>query len=314
MSPRPPAFVQVDVDGLWAVRACYGQPEGRSFTDDPVWKQGTEQFLDLFARLGIAGSFFVAGRDLELAGKRARALEMHRAGHEIANHSYSHTIGMTRMPMGRIMSELKRTDEAIRAAGLPPPGGFRAPGYYVDARVLRAVRHMGYAYDASVLPTRLSPLLRLADAWLARRWQPGKRQFGRLSHARAPRAPYHPDAHRIRKRARGNGGLLELPVSTLPPFGIPLTGSAIFALGPRRVIAGIERLRATGDPLLLLLHGIDLTDCREPIIFHARTPRAGGFSMSAARKRLLLEPVLHHVMEHYAVTPARDWVASAEVK
>ena len=308
---QPLAFVQVDVDGLWAVRRCYAQREGDSFERDPAWEQGVPNLLGLFADHGVPAGFFLVGRDLQLPAKRALAREIAGAGHEIANHSYNHRIGMTRLPVGAIIEQIARTDRIIRESGLPAPAGFRAPGYDVDVRVLRALRRLGYVYDASVLPTALGPLLRVADALLARRIQLGKRQFGRLAYVRAPRAPYFPDPHRLRKKvpAFAAAGLIELPVTTLPPFGLPLTGAAILALGPERTIAALRRLAERRRPVLLLLHAIDLTDCTAPIIFPRRRPHTGGFDLSAAQKRAAIEPVLDYIARHYQVTLARDFAA-----
>ncbi|MCB2156728.1 polysaccharide deacetylase family protein [bacterium] len=306
---QPPAFVQVDVDGLWAVRRCYGQKEGDSFERDPAWQQGIPNLLDLFADHGVPASFFLVGRDLQLPAKRALARQIAGAGHEIANHSYTHRIGLTRLPVGAILEQITRTDRIIRAAGLPAPIGFRSPGYDVDARVLRVLRRLDYVYDASVLPTALGPVLRAADAWLARRIQPGKRQFGRLAYVRAPRAPYFPQPHRLRKKAASfaDSRLMEFPVTTLPPFGLPLTGAAIVALGPERTIAALQRLATRRRPVLLLLHAIDLTDCTTPIIFRRRRPRTGGFNQSAEQKRAAIEPVLEFIARNYQVERARDF-------
>lgn len=311
MAEGAPAFIQVDVDGLWAVRQCYARPIGTTFRSDPVWQQGVPALLDLFRRLGVPAGFFLVGRDMTLIDKVRTARAAADAGHEIANHSWSHRIGITRLAGGALRDEIDRGHEAIVRAGLPAPQGFRAPGYDVDARVLRALRRAGYAYDASMLPTRLAPLLRMADAWLARKWQPEKRQFGRIAYGSAPRVPYIPNRWNIRAEARSpreEAGLVEIPVGTLPPFALPLTASAIFALGTQAAIERLESLR--GRPLLLLLHGIDLVDCTKPIVFDTRRPRVGGFAMSSAEKLRAIEPVLEHVAARWRPTRADDWARS----
>lgn len=308
---KPPAFVQVDVDGLWAVRACYDRPVGDTFERDPVWEQGVPAFQRLFAQLGLAASFFVVGRDLEVAAKREAARALADAGHEIANHSWSHTIGITRLPARKLFEEVARTHAAICSAGLPTPVGFRAPGYDVDERVHAALRRLGYRYDASMLPTRVAPLLRLADAWLARRWRPGRRQFGCLAHARAPRVPYFPQREAIHRRdpAPRTSGLLELPVATIGPWRLPLTASLIFALGADRVIERLRHDLYRRRPILFLLHGIDLVDCRQPIVFGGRRSHIAGFDRSADEKQRALESVLRFLLEHHDVVRADQWVA-----
>lgn len=313
LSPKPTAFLHVDVDGLWAVRRCYGLPEGATFRVDPCWGEGLPHFRRLFAELALPASFFLIGRDLRLAGKRDEARRLLDAGHELANHSYSHRLGMTLWPVGRIADEIARTHDAIAALGAPAPVGFRAPGYDVDARVVRTLRRMGYRYDASVLPTFLGPALRWADAWMT--WCGGgaptaKRQFGRLSYGLAPRHPYIPDVNRLRAEDRdaAPGSLMEIPVGTLGPLGLPFTASTVFALGTARTLRWLAARRRRGRPILFLLHAIDLVDCRRPVVFDP--PAAlGGFNLSAGEKERRLRPVLEALADGWRVERADRWVA-----
>src|SRR5690606_11914720 len=309
MSEPPTAFLQVDVDGLWAIRRCYGRAEGDSFTNDPVWSEGVPRSQDVFAELGLKAGYFLVGRDLMSEGKAATARRIAEAGHEIGNHSFSHRLGLTMLPIGGIAQEITRAEKAMDLAGLPRPRGFRAPGYDVDSRVLRTVRRLGYAYDASVLPTPWSPAMRLADAWMAGRWQSSKRQFGRLAYARAPRVPYEPDANRIRNPARrepaASRRFLEIPVGVLPGRRLPLTASTVFALGSKRVVRGLRELARRGQPTLVLLHGIDFVDCKRPLVFPA--PRSmGGFDLSAAEKMRRLGAVLKCLRDEFKVQRADE--------
>ncbi|KPL09652.1 hypothetical protein AMJ85_06265, partial [candidate division BRC1 bacterium SM23_51] len=66
---RPVAFIQVDLDGLWAVRRCYGV-SGSPEQDDPVYSHALPALLDLFDRLAVKATFFVVGADAEVAWKR----------------------------------------------------------------------------------------------------------------------------------------------------------------------------------------------------------------------------------------------------
>jgi len=301
------AFVHVDVDGLWALRRCYGRAEGDSFKRDPVWSDGVPLSLEVFSRHGIDGSYFIVGRDMMIGEKAALARAVADAGHELGNHSYSHRLGMTLMPIGRIADEILRTEKAMERAGLPKPRGFRAPGYDIDSRVLRTVRRLGYHYDASMLPTPWSPVMRLADAWMAGMWQGGKRQFGRITYSRAPSEPYYPDANRIRKRARGwspgHDPFVEIPVGILPGWRLPLTASTIFALGAERVMTGLRALARRGQSTLLLLHAVDFVDWKRANVFGGPR-RMGGFNLSVREKLRMIEPVLECLTEEFNVQRA----------
>lgn len=305
---RPPGFLQVDVDGLWAVRACYGKPENDTFEHDPCWEEGVPRLEEIFRQAGAPASFLLVGRDLELVPKRLQALKLVRHGYELGNHSYTHVMGLTRQPPGFVFDELKRTDDALRSLGVAPVG-FRSPGYDVDARVHRAVRRLGYLYDASVLPSYFAPLLRVADAFLARRWDRNKRQFGRFVYGRAPRRPYFPRRHAIRKQVANyaESGLLEIPVGTTPFLHLPLTASTLFPLPGRKVRDMFQRLAERGRPVLLLLHAIDGTDCRKPIVFDSRRPRLAGFSMSARGKDRRLRRIVEEFSRAFDVVRADNY-------
>lgn len=313
---RPPGFVQVDVDGLWAVRACYGKAEEETFLADPCWLEGVPRLARTFMQADVPASFFLVGRDLDHPDKFSQSQRLLREGFELGNHSQSHILGLTLRPSGEILHEIQEADARLRALGARPVG-FRAPGYDVDVRVLRAVRQCGYLYDASVLPTFLSPLLRLADAWLARRWDPKKRQFGRLSYARAPRAPWFPLRYKLRKQdpagQQAAGPLLEIPVGVTPWLRLPLTGAALLGAPRWRLRHLFQRLAESGRPTLLLLHAIDGTDCRSPIIFDNRRPALGGFALSGEEKARSLRRIVEEFARVFAVQRADDF-ARAELR
>lgn len=307
MNPRPKGFLQVDVDGLWAVRACYGRDEAGTFHVDPCWEEGLPRLAGIFNRASIPASFFIVGRDLELKNKRRMARGLLRNGFELANHSYTHRIGLTTQPLGIIHREIRRTDRSLRRIGASPVG-FRSPGYDIDGRVLRAVRQIGYLYDASVLPTPWVPLLRVADAWLSRKLPGGKRQFGRWVYARAPRQPYFPLRYRIRKPARDpmEQRLVEFPVSVTPGLRLPLTASALLGCSRNQLRDLFERLARKNRPVLLLLHAIDGTDCSRPIVFDNRRPGLAGFNLDGDEKEKYLRRIVEEFARAFDIVRADD--------
>lgn len=305
---QPHGFLQVDVDGLWAVRACYGRPEADTHRVDPCWMEGIPRLARIFGEVGTPAGFFIVGRDLEIASKREAATALLHAGHELGNHSYTHRIGLTREPHGFIHDELSRTHDALVALGANPVG-FRSPGYDVDARVLRVVRRLRYLYDASMLPTYLAPVLRLADAFMARRFDSTKRQFGRFSYGRAPRTPYFPLPHAIRKPARtfAQSRLLEIPVGVTPGLRMPLTAASLLPLSRSALRDLFDKLLAKRSAVLLLLHAIDGTDCRQPIVFDNRRTRLGGFAMSGEEKERRVRRIVEEFSRRFAVMRADDY-------
>ena len=72
-------------------------------------------------------TFFVTGR--ELAESPAAGAKLIAAGHELANHTYSHR-RMVLVSQTRIREEIERTDTLLRAAGQRGPIWFRPPYSY----------------------------------------------------------------------------------------------------------------------------------------------------------------------------------------
>lgn len=94
-----------------------------TFDDGPT-PGGVDHALAALAGFDAKATFFLIGRDLEWHPDAARRL--HAAGHELANHSYSH-----RRMIGRSSTfydtEIARTDTLLREAGAANPDLFRPP-------------------------------------------------------------------------------------------------------------------------------------------------------------------------------------------
>ncbi len=304
---KPPAFIQVDLDGLWAVRRCYGAAEGDAFENDPVYEEGVPRFLTLFLRRKIPATFFIVGRDAQNPQKAQRIAQILDAGFEIGNHSFNHTLGLTRLSSEDIRADITRAQEAIVAAiesgGFGKehyPVGFRAPGYDVDRRVLKILGELGFSYDASLFPTFWGFVMRWIDAYISGKIPYTKRQYGHFANGLKPLSP-HP--------IRGIEGLYELPVSVSPvlrlPFHFGITAMRGFDYFRRCAQSYVKR----GLPLVYLFHGIDFVDTRELQILP--TKRGAGFFQKPIKEKLALaDKILKFIGEHFEIRLARNWVTT----
>ena len=123
--------------GLWELsRArCFGlvgpvvcrvettRPQVALTFDDGPTAPGVEAVLPVLEAHGARATFFLIGR--ELAERPDLAARLAQAGHELANHSYSHQRMVFRMP-DFYESEVAWTEALLRRAG-PPSGLFRPP-------------------------------------------------------------------------------------------------------------------------------------------------------------------------------------------
>jgi peptidoglycan/xylan/chitin deacetylase (PgdA/CDA1 family) len=101
----------------------------------------TDWILEILERERGPATFFMVGRQVERYPKTALAVA--RAGHEIGNHTYSHT-KLHRVGPRRAAEEIRRTHEAIVRATAWVPRIFRAPHGYRGPFVGRALAPYGY--------------------------------------------------------------------------------------------------------------------------------------------------------------------------
>ncbi|MCA9648086.1 MAG: polysaccharide deacetylase family protein, partial [Myxococcales bacterium] len=182
--------------------------------------------LEILARRGLRITFFIVGQDAALE-KNRRALRMIAdAGHEIGNHSHRHEPWLHLYSEDELERELTESEGHIEAATGVRPDAFRGPGFSVSETTLRVLLRRGYRYDASTFPTFLGPLARLYYFMTTNLSPEEKRKraklFGSVRDGLRPLKPYR---WKLTK-----GSLLEIPVTTLPIFRVPIHLSYVLYL------------------------------------------------------------------------------------
>jgi peptidoglycan-N-acetylglucosamine deacetylase len=89
----------------------------------PVW---TPKILRLLDRYHVPALFCMIGN--QVLGHEAVARSVVRAGHHLANHTWSHPTSMARRPADRIHQEIKRAQHKIYDTTGYAPTLFRSPG------------------------------------------------------------------------------------------------------------------------------------------------------------------------------------------
>ncbi|WP_376906422.1 polysaccharide deacetylase family protein [Agrobacterium fabrum] len=92
--------------------------------DDGPSARFTPDVLRILKERGIKATFFLTGKETEENLSQARLIV--NDGHQVGNHSYTHS-NMMFMGPARIRDEIERTDVAIRAAGYEGEIMFRPP-------------------------------------------------------------------------------------------------------------------------------------------------------------------------------------------
>lgn len=94
-----------------------------TFDDGPT-TIATNEVLNVLADKQVKATFFVIGGELEQ--NMAEARKIVAAGHELGNHSYSHT-RMVLVTPSFVQQEIEKTDRLIREAGFDGEIHFRPP-------------------------------------------------------------------------------------------------------------------------------------------------------------------------------------------
>ncbi|PKL44919.1 MAG: polysaccharide deacetylase [Candidatus Riflebacteria bacterium HGW-Riflebacteria-2] len=103
--------------------ACSEKVVALTFDDGPTGEY-TDSILTVLADYKVKATFFVTGREVE--ENLAPARQIVEQGHELGNHSYSHSRLIFKWP-ATIRHELEKADVAIRSAGYQGQINFRPP-------------------------------------------------------------------------------------------------------------------------------------------------------------------------------------------
>jgi hypothetical protein len=217
-----PASISIDLDNQWAymkTQGCEGWESFPSYLDLVV-----PRILETLRRSGVRATFFIVGKDASLDKNRAILRSIPEAGHEIANHSFMHEPWLHLYSDEELQRDFDSAETAIYKATGKIPRGFRGPGFSTSPAVRNLLVKRGYVYDASFFPTVIGALARayflmtsnLPDEEKARR----SKLFGSMSDSVSPLNPYQIQP-----------GLLEIPVTTMPLFRMPMHLSYLLFLG-----------------------------------------------------------------------------------
>lgn len=257
-----PASLSLDLDNKWAYLKTHGHPDwasSASYLDRVV-----ERFTALMKPRGIRMTVFVVGRDAADPGNHAALQQLVREGHEIGNHSFLHEPWLHQYSREELVAEFDKAEQAILAATGQRPTGFRGPGFSFSADVLNLMAERGYHYDCSTFPTFLGPLARAVyflKSGLNRKERKKRGAlFGSISDGFRPLKPY-------RWKTAGQP-LLEIPVTTMPLFRVPIHASYILFLArwsewlaQAYFRTAMWLCRWTGVQPSILLHPLDVLGC-----------------------------------------------------
>lgn len=261
---QPLASISLDLDNLWSYMKTHGDPGWDLFPS--YLNEVVPRFLEFFRERGNRITVFVVGQDAILEDNQDVLQSIADAGHEIGNHSFSHEPWLHLYSVDELIDEFQKSEEAIFEATGKRTTGFRGPGFSCSNDVLNVLVARGYQYDASSFPTFLGPLARayyfFRSSLNKKQKQDRKELFGKFSDGFQPNKPF--------RWQIGDRSLLEIPVTTMPIFKLPIHASYVMYLaGYSQWLARayfwsvIQLCRLTRTQPSLLLHPLDFLDVND---------------------------------------------------
>ena len=190
--------------------------------------ESTRRLLDLFARNGVKGTFFILGYVARRHPKLVQ--DIAREGHEIASHGYGHRLVYNQTPRA-FFRDVRKTKYLLEDLTGAAVLGYRAPNFSIRDKNLWAYDELiraGYRYDSSLYPVR-------------------HERYGNLNRSYLPE-----------RLQRHSGELAEFPLAVSPlrllgkEYRLPVAGGAWWRLFPSLYI--LWALRRMRHPRNCYLH------------------------------------------------------------
>jgi len=303
--------VSIDLDPIECYYRIHSLGRSPAELRDLILRRCVPRFAQIFERRGIQATFFVVARELDVdedarSARAARSLlvDLRAAGHELANHSYSHPYDLARLPDERVVEEISRAHTLLTDALGEPVVGFRGPGYDISPTMLEELIRLGYLYDSTVFPAPGYYAAKAAVMGLIK--LSGRKSGAVLTNPRAllaPANPYRPATEAPWRR--GQCSLVELPIAVTPYARTPAIGTSLLLAPDWLRARWLEAMRKRAF-FNLELHGIDLADADMDGIPGELVSRQPDLRVPLLRKQRAFEATLDRLAQDYEIVTLRD--------
>jgi hypothetical protein len=307
-----PASISLDLDDKWSYMKVHG---------DTGWEQFPSYLdivlpitLDILDKLNIKITFFIVGQDAAIEKNHQLLQSIVERGHEVANHSFHHESWLKTYSKEKIEEEIEIAEEAILKATGKRTNMFRGPGFSWSNDLLEVLKKRNYIFDASILPTYLSPLMRRYYFWKSKLTKEQKKSrkelFGSFREGFYPLKPF-------RWKLKSEEKLLEIPVTTMPIFKVPFHQSYLIYIS--NISYGLMKLylrfsifmcKLTKTSPSYLLHPLDLIGSREA----PELKFFPGMNVQSEKKIKIFEVALISLKKNFELLPMGEYAKQLSEK
>jgi peptidoglycan-N-acetylglucosamine deacetylase len=301
---KPIASLSLDLDNQWSYMKTHGDEGWETF---PSYLNGlVPRVLEALQQANLRITFFIVGQDAALEKNHAALRMLTDAGHEVGNHSFRHEPWLHRYSEEELDREIAAAEKYIELATGKRPNCFRGPGYSLSRTVLKVLTQRGYVCDASTFPTFLGPLARMYYFMTSKLDKAELEQrdylFGKMQDGLRPLKPY-----RLQTEV---GSLIEIPVTTMPWFKIPINVSYLLYLSVYSPLIAklyfrfaIALCKLTGVQLSLLLHPLDFLGVDDNIPEMAFFP---AMDLPVQRKLKFVQEIFQMLNQHFTIVTMQE--------
>lgn len=302
---KPLASISLDLDDQWSYMKVHGDDGWEKYPSylDVV----VPVVLDVLDKLNIKITFFVVGQDAAMEKNHKVLKSIVERGHEIGNHSFHHESWLKTYSKERIEEEIKMAEDAIFQATGQRTTMFRGPGFSWSYDLLYVLQQRGYIFDASILPTYISPLMRKYYFWksnLSKEEKESRKElFGSFSEGFYSIKPFH-------WILNNNKTIKEIPVTTMPLFKIPFHQSYLLYISNISPVLmkmylhfAIFMCKITNTQPSFLLHPLDLIG-KDHVPSLSFFP---GMNIKSERKLKIFETTIQLLKNNFQLVPMGDF-------
>ena len=299
------ASISLDLDDQWSYMKVHGDEGWETFPSylDVV----IPIILDKLDELEIKITFFVVDQDAAIEKNHKVLQSIVERGHEVGNHSFHHESWLKTYSKEKIEEEIIIAEEAIFKATGQRTNSFRGPGFSWSNDLLEVLQKRNYIFDASILPTYISPLMRRYYFWKSKlskeEKESRKELFGSFKEGFYPLKPFNWNFENRKT-------LLEIPVTTMPVFKIPFHQSYLLYISG--VSVGLMKMylrfaifmcKITRTQPSYLLHPLDLIG-KDHVPSLAFFP---GMNIKSEQKLKIFEIAIQILKQNFELLPMSEF-------
>ena len=299
------ANISLDLDDQWTYMKVHGDEGWETFPS--YLDVFIPLVLDVLDELDIKITFFVVGQDAAIKKNHAILRNIIDRGHEIANHSFHHESWLKTYSKEKIEEEIRIAEEAIFDATGTLTNMFRGPGFSWSNDLLEVLRKRNYLFDASLLPTYISPIMRRYYFWkssLSKAEKESRKElFGSFKEGFYPLKPF-------KWKLSDKNELLEIPVTTMPVFKIPFHQSYLLYISGVSITLmkiylrfSIFMCKLTKTQPSYLLHPLDLIG-GDDVPSLAFFP---GMNIKSEKKLKVFVVAMNMMKKHFELLPMSEF-------